>query len=72
MSQPWTEQDTAAVVQAVAETKDPALAACAVIGAMMGVLEHYEGRESARTILDAMIARNFQIAANWNRREGGQ
>lgn len=71
MSERWREQDTSAVVQAVAETRDPALAACAVIGALMGVLEHYEGREQARTILDSIVARNFQLAANRNRGEGG-
>ncbi|THK37674.1 hypothetical protein EHS39_13650 [Ensifer sp. MPMI2T] len=71
MSEAWNEQDTSAVVQAVAETRDPALAACAVIGGMIGVLVHHAGDDFTREVLGRMASLSLKPdAANTNRREG--
>ncbi|WP_042776365.1 hypothetical protein [Sinorhizobium fredii] len=53
--QPWTEDDTIDLVRVVAATSDPAVAASAVIGAMIGVIETSEGREFARSILHGIV-----------------
>jgi hypothetical protein len=59
MAEPWNEQDTSAVVQAVTDTRDPVVAACAVIGGMVGVLVHYEGDDFARLMLAEIAAMKF-------------
>ena len=69
-TQPWSERETSAVIQAVAETADPTLAACAVIGAMIGVIAHYENDEFARKVLNVMAVSPLitePVAANTNR-----
>lgn len=66
----WSETDTRAIVQAVTESDDPVVGACAVIGAMVGILAHFEGDDFARQMLNEIVAMKFPPgAANSNRKK---
>lgn len=63
----WSETDTRTIVQAITDADDPVIGACAVIGAMVGVLAHYEGDDFARQMLNEIVVMKFPPdAANSN------
>ncbi|MDX1036594.1 hypothetical protein GOL69_04680 [Sinorhizobium medicae] len=63
----WSETDTRTIVQAVTDADDPVIGACAVIGAMVGILAHFEGDDFARQMLNEIVAMKFRPdAANSN------
>lgn len=47
----WTQEKTALLVELVDSTDDPVVGACAVIGAMVGVLIHHDGVGIADQVL---------------------
>ncbi|MDX0857895.1 hypothetical protein GOL78_25485 [Sinorhizobium medicae] len=59
----WSETDTRTIVQAVTESDDPVIGACA----MVGVLARYEGDDFARQMLNEIVVMKFPPdAANSN------
>ncbi|MDX0517709.1 hypothetical protein [Sinorhizobium medicae] len=68
----WSETDTRTIVQAVTDADDLVIGACAVIGAMVGILAHFEGDDFARQMLNEIVAMKFRPdAANSNQQREG-